>query len=117
MSSTSFVDIFGYEFFRGDTTGTIRKHGTGIYVRRSFNALPVEVAVPNVAAVYLPGLNLYVVSVYRPPSYSWDQNPTEKAFGGKKLAPNGSRSKNVAPLFLPINCCKHWRGDASVPFN
>ena len=28
-------------------------------------------------------------------------DPIEKAFGGKKLAPNGSRSKIVAPLFCP----------------
>ena len=72
--SSSFVDIPGYEFYRGDTDSDVRKHGTGLYVNRSLAALPVQVQIPNVAAVFLPGLCLYIVSVYRPPSYSREAN-------------------------------------------
>ena len=68
--NSSFVMIDGYSIFRGDVRGLIRKHGAALYVRKSLGPAEVEVPLPNLAVVYLSRFDLYVVSVYRPPSYS-----------------------------------------------
>ena len=52
----------------------VRRHGTGLYVSDGLRHVPVEVGLPNVVAVHLLDLNVYVVSVYRPPSYSSQEN-------------------------------------------
>ena len=71
---TSFLNIPGYEFYRGDTAGSVKKHGAGLYVSKSLVVLPVVVQIPNVVAIFLPELELYVVSIYRPPSYGQREN-------------------------------------------
>ena len=68
--STSFVDIVGYDFFRCDVVGQIRKHGVGLYVKRGLDVVRVEVEVPNVLVVHAQKWNIYILVVYRPPSYS-----------------------------------------------
>ena len=72
--SSSFVDLPGFEFFRGDVEGAVRKHGTGIYVSKEFNCVKVVLDMQNVVVVYLKDFDVYVVSIYRPPSYSGEQN-------------------------------------------
>ena len=54
--------------------GEVRKHGSGIYVREGIVVVQVELSLPNLTAVHLPGLELFVLSVYRPPSYGQDEN-------------------------------------------
>ena len=71
---SSFVDVWGFELFRGDVVGTIRKHGTAIYVRKNLKPVPFDVNIPNLAVVFLPAPALYIVSIYRPPSYDEVQN-------------------------------------------
>ena len=67
--STAFVDIPDFNFFRGDTTGNVRKHGAGLYVSKSLAALLLEVTIPNIVVVFIPELDIHIISVYRPPSY------------------------------------------------
>ena len=66
--SSSYVELPGYKFFRKDVSGTIRKHGVGLYLDSSIQAVPVEVEVPNVLVVNVLCWELYLVVVYRPPS-------------------------------------------------
>ena len=72
--ASSFVGLEGYVFYRGDCFGEVRKHGTGIYVKNSIRVVQIDVSVPNVAVIHILSYDLYVISVYRPPSYDADQN-------------------------------------------
>ena len=78
--STAFVDIPNFNFFRGDTAGNVRKHGAGLYVSKSLAALLLDVPLPNIVVVYIPELDIHVVSVYRPPSYGPDENESLARF-------------------------------------
>ena len=66
--SSSYVELPGYKFFRRDVSGTIRKHGVGLYLDSSIQVVPVEVEVPNVLVVNILCWEIYLVVVYRPPS-------------------------------------------------
>ena len=67
---SSYVHLEGFKFFRGDVHGTIRKHGSGIFVSNKLISLPIEVNLPNVTVVFLSEIETYFISCYRPPSYS-----------------------------------------------
>lgn len=71
---SSFVDVADYCVVRGDSDSTVRKHGSLLYLHEDFVFLSIEVDIPNVAAVHLVNYDLYIVSVYRPPSYSILEN-------------------------------------------
>ena len=71
---TSFVDLPEFSFFRGCFEGEVRKHGVGLYVSKGLRCLQVEVPVANVVMVCLLDFDLFVLSVYRPPSYSQNEN-------------------------------------------
>ena len=45
----------------------------GLYVRRGLGAVAIEVELPNLAVVHVVSWELYIVVVYRPPSYSADE--------------------------------------------
>ena len=59
---------------RGDVHGSIRKHGTCLYVRDNLRFEKVEIIYPNIAAVCLQGYNLWIMSVYRPPYCTVEEN-------------------------------------------
>ena len=71
---SSFVDLPDFQIVRGDTDSDSRKHGVALYVSNEVKYLTMEVDLPNVAAVCLSEYNVYVVAVYRPPSYDVVQN-------------------------------------------
>ena len=71
---SSFFDLPGFKFYRGDVAGVVRKHGAGIYVKDCIKQAHVEVDLPNLVIVYLVELDLYVFSEYRPPSYTPAEN-------------------------------------------
>ena len=71
---SSFVQIPEFSLHRGDVAGPVRKHGAAIYVSNSLRHVQAEVTIPNVAVVHLTDLNVFVLSVYRPPSYSREEN-------------------------------------------
>ena len=72
--SSSFISIPSFSLFRGDVTGTIRKHGAAIYVRSDIKHVQIEVSLPNLSVLHLIDFDIYVVSVYRPPSYENSEN-------------------------------------------
>ena len=78
--ASSFVDLPGYVFCRGDVAGDVRKHGAGIYVRESFHPVEVGVTLHNVVAVEIPRLACHIICCYRPPSYSEDENTALRNF-------------------------------------
>ena len=72
--SSSYVDVPGFRFFRGDVAGAVRKHGVGLYVKDSLECVPIEVDIPNVLSVYVGEWDVHLLAVYRPPSYSQEDN-------------------------------------------
>ena len=54
--------------------GPVRKHGTAMYIKSTIKHHEIELSLPNVVGVLLEELDLYVLSVYRPPSYSNEEN-------------------------------------------
>lgn len=71
---SSIVDMPGFRFFRSDSRDGVAKHGVGMYVADGCRVGRVDTSLPNVLSVTLPDLNLLVVLVYRPPSYSDNDN-------------------------------------------
>ena len=78
--ASSFVELAGYRFYRCDVEGTVRKHGVGLYLADGLDAASVDINVPNVLVVHLLAWDLYVIVVYRPPSYDEQENYVLKQF-------------------------------------
>ena len=78
--SSSFVEIPEFHFHRGDVVGEVRKHGAGLYVHHTLRHIKVEVSISNVVVVHLIDYDVYVMSVYRPPSYATEANHVLVAF-------------------------------------
>ena len=74
--SDSTVNIDGYNIFRNDFISARPKYGVCMYIKNSLKAIIVndQPAYPNSLALFLPAYNLHVLTVYRPPSYSQDDN-------------------------------------------
>jgi hypothetical protein len=72
--SSSFVAFPGFRIVRGEVEGETRKHGTCLYVSNHLAYVPVDVALANVACVHLVDIDVFVLSVYHPPSYSYLHN-------------------------------------------
>ena len=70
----SFINIPGYEIVRSDSPGLIRKHGVAMYVNNDIKFKIVDSYVNNVVIIYLFKFDIYIVTVYRPPSYSEFEN-------------------------------------------
>ena len=68
------MDIPNYVLIRKDVEGTVPKHGVCLYISSKLMHKEITVDIPNVVVVYLLHLNLYVLSIYRPPSYSENEN-------------------------------------------
>ena len=71
---SSFVDVPGFKFYRGDVHGSVRKHGAGLYVADTLSCVQVEVDLPNVVVCRVLEYNRYIISLYRPPSYTDMEN-------------------------------------------
>ena len=102
---TSFVSLPGFEFFRGDVNGTVKKHGAGVYVSKDINVIQIEVPVPNAVAVKVIDLDLLIVTVYRPPSYSEEENAAllnflDSLYGGTEVVVMGDF--NLSSLTWPL---------------
>ena len=68
--NNSFVSLPGYDIVRSDSPGIIKKHGVAMYIKTNIKYSVVECPVKNVIVVYLCSFNLYIVTIYRPPSYT-----------------------------------------------
>ena len=69
-----FVAIDGFQVVRGDGSDAVRKHGCCLYISEFCSFAPVEIDIPNVVGVLLVDVNVWVSAVYRPPSYTVDQD-------------------------------------------
>ena len=78
--SSSFISIDGFRVARGDSSLFVRKHGCCLYVRDSLAFIQMGVDLPNVVAVLLLDLDVYILAVYRPPSSSLTQNENLVSF-------------------------------------
>ena len=102
---TSFVSIPGFELFRGDVNGTVKKHGAGMYVSKDISVIQIEVPIPNAVAVKCIDLDLLIVTVYRPPSYSVEENEAlltflDDLYGGMEVVVMGDF--NLPSLSWPL---------------
>ena len=77
--STAAVSISGFQIFRNDS-GRTAKHGVCTFVRDGIEVDEVNTLHPNVLSFRLAMFNVYVIVVYRPPSYSQEQNDALAAF-------------------------------------
>ena len=70
----SYVAIKNFNIVRNDNPQGIRKHGVLVYIRDKvkYNLVPCQLS--NVVVVYLCDLDLYIITIYRPPSNSLDEN-------------------------------------------
>ena len=69
----STVNIPGYQIIRSDNPGLVKKHGVAIYISNSIKFVVVNCLL-NLLVVYFSLYDIYLISVYRPPSYSFDEN-------------------------------------------
>ena len=70
----SFVNVGGYEIVRLDNPGPVRKHGVAIYVKSDLKFEVISCSLINLLILYFEMFDIYVVIVYRPPSYDDVQN-------------------------------------------
>ena len=70
----SYVSLGNYEIVRCDNPGNVRKHGVAVYVRNNMKYITVLCYLINVVIICLCVLFIYVITAYRSPSYSDDEN-------------------------------------------
>ena len=70
------VDIMDYILYRNDFPSPHPKFGVCVYVKKNLRAEMYHgiAAHPNTLLVHIPNLRLFVLIVYRPPSYSREEN-------------------------------------------
>ena len=106
----SYIVLPNYEIARADSPDSVRKHGVVVYVNSKvkFNLIPCNL--PNVVVIYLFDFEIYVVNMYRAPSYSSDLNESLMNFlidfcNDKEVVLQGD-------LNLPD---LHWNDDVVAP--
>ena len=70
--SDATISIPGYQVFRNDRASN--KHGVCVYVEETIAVDSCDITHPNVLFLKLSSFDVYVCVVYRPPSYSPDEN-------------------------------------------
>ena len=70
------VSIGGYTLFRNDFISPFPKYGVCAYIKDSISACQCadQDLPPNTLMIHLQPYNVYVLLVYRPPSYSVAEN-------------------------------------------
>ena len=59
---------------RSDSPSGRRKHGVALYIKMPLKYIVLPSDIANVLAVHLPDFNLFICTLYRPPSYSDQEN-------------------------------------------
>ena len=67
---SSFVELPGFKFFRSDSGDSVRKHGVGVYISNKLTPSENIMVMKNTLVIYLKEWCVYLVAIYRPPSYS-----------------------------------------------
>ena len=70
----SYIMLHNYEIARADSPDSVRKHGVVVYVNSTFRFNLIQCHLPNVVIVYLVEFEIYVINMYRAPSYSPELN-------------------------------------------
>ena len=70
----SFISVPGYDIVRSDSPSDRRKHGVAVYIRRGIRYEVVPGTVSNVVTVKLLDFDIYIITLYRAPSYSHEEN-------------------------------------------
>lgn len=72
----SVVNIDGYSLYRQDFVSSVPKFGVCVYVKNNIKVSEHSDSgsFPNTLALHFPYYNLYVLTVYRPPSYTFEEN-------------------------------------------
>lgn len=71
---SSFIEIPKYRVVRSDAPGGAAKHGVCIYIHESIKYDSINTSCPNCVTLRIPDLNIFVIAVYRPPSYEVSEN-------------------------------------------
>ena len=72
--ASSFISIPNYSLFRCDTVGSFPKHGVAAYVHNDIQVDQVSTPYKNVLTFRMTRFNIFVLIVYRPPSYTIIEN-------------------------------------------
>lgn len=71
---SSVLDIPGYRFIRNDSPAGRRIHGVGVYIKECFRITDVLTSFPNTLGLLLSDFSVWVLLVYRPPSYTFTES-------------------------------------------
>ena len=71
---STFIEIPNYSVVRNDTHGSFAKHGVCVYFHESIKYDRVNTSCPNCVTARLPDFNIFIIAVYRPPSYETSEN-------------------------------------------
>ena len=69
QTGDSFLNINGYEIVRCDSSENTRKHGVAAYVNKSCKYVKVQCDLNNALVLHLLSFDVYLITIYRPPSY------------------------------------------------
>lgn len=88
--SSSFVKIPHFNLFRNDVQGKVHKHGVCAFVHEDILVDCVSYSMRNALLFRLAVQNVYILIVYRPPSYTAAENDTlvqvlESVISGKEI--------------------------------
>ena len=70
----SYFDIPSYRLLRSDSDGSVYKHGVCAYIHDSLLIDGVIAHKPNILSFHLMTYNVYIMVIYRPPSFTSLQN-------------------------------------------
>ena len=77
---STFVDVSRNNVFREDVAGATRKHDVGLYIRKSNQAIMIDVSVANTSVVHVLEWDSFIIVSYQPPSYNDLENDSVRTF-------------------------------------
>ena len=101
---SSFVALDGYVAVRGDANSLVRKHDSCLFIRETFKFVEIDVVLPNVVAVHLLPVVLWILSLYRPPSNTLIEDATLLLF-----ISDFCEGREVVRFLLTL-ICLHYQG-------
>ena len=78
--ASSFLSIYPYVLCRADSPSQTRIHGVAVFIKNSIKFSEIPCPMKNVVISHLIDFNLYVITVYRPPSYNPNENQALMSF-------------------------------------
>ena len=72
-ATESFINIHGILVARADSPNSSGKHSVVVFVNK-LKFYVIDYSMPNAVIVFLVDFCVYIINIYRPPSYSLDNN-------------------------------------------